>query len=199
MEQTKPSLRSPTIEDIAEKEKHVQALHRKIAKDEENLALVKTRNKELLSRIEFMKRMQFSTGQDEQKQEAQKSLSSSFDGRVGPDVPSEFKRRRLHTVEGISVTKHVEDIEELHRDDLMYDKRDEELSIVPREASDLETTTTQWSGNEQVGDSSEEEQMKVARELVKKNRRIFELEQVGVFRENGFDLGITLHLAKEAF
>ena len=143
MEQTKPSRRSPTLEDIAEKEKHVQALHQKIAKDEENLALVKTKNKELLRRIEFMKRMQFSTGQDKQKQEAQKSLSSSFDGRVGPGVRSEFKLRRLHTVEGISVIKHVEDIEELHKGDLVYDKCDEELS---REASDLETTATQWSG-----------------------------------------------------
>ena len=203
LEKVKPTRKPPTMEDISGKEKEVKALHQKIAQDEEDLALVQSKNKELLRRIEFMKRMQLTNDQDKQKLASQRSLSSSMDGRLDQNVCSEFKLQRCHTVESISIIGRdgpvekphdIDRIHELLQDDLVSENSEKGQTS---EASDVETSTTQIPINEQ-DNGSEEEQMEIARELVKKNRRIFELEQVGEHSYAGFS-GITqhMHLQKE--
>lgn len=195
MEKIKPTRKPPTMEDISGKEKELKALHQKIAQDEEDLAFVQSKNKELLRRIEFMKRMQLTNGQDKQKLVGYKSLSSSMD-RLDQNVCSEFKLQRCHTVESISIIERDGSVEKPHGTDLQGDLVGEKTNS-PSEATDLETNITQLPINKQDNGSAEE-QMEVARELVKKNRRIFELEQVGEHCYTGF-VGITqhLHLQKE--
>lgn len=202
------------MNEILVKEKEVQALHQKIAQDEENLASVQNKNKELIRRIEFMKRMQLTADQDKQKLTAQKTLTLPMGERLGSNVHSALKLQRFHSVESISIIKHEGAVEEHQRDpihdllqsDLKSDIPVDGHSVVPSQATGLETSVTQWPGNEEVRGLAEEDQMQVARELVKKNRRIFELEQVGDHRNTslaGFtgiyimyrNTGITLHLA----
>ena len=186
------------MDEILSKEKELHSLHQKIAQDEENLALVQNKNKELLRRIEFMKRMQLTGDKDKHKFPAQRSLSSSLDGRLGSKMHSELKLHRLHTVESISIIKHEGDIVEHHSNpihealhaDLVSDSPDKGQNNEPSQASILETSITQWPGNEQDGGFKEEDQIEIARELVKKNRQIFELEQVGVYRNTGI-AGVT--------
>ena len=190
------------MKEIVGKEKELQVLHKKIAQDQENLTLYQNKNKELLRRIEFMKRMQLTHDPHKQKIAIQKTLSSPMDGRLGQNAQSELKLHRQHTVESISIIKQA-DIEE-HQTDPIHEAHEGDLTsgnsesseIVPSRASGLETSVTQWPGNEQDESVVSQEQMQVARELVQKNRRIFELEQVGDNRNTGMTgfIGSTLHL-----
>ena len=182
------------MEDIFGKEKKLETLHQRIAQDEENLALVQSKNKELLRRIEFMKRMQLTNGQVKQNLVTQKSLSSSMDGRLNQSVASDFKLQRCHTVESISIIErdgpfekpHDRDcIHEVLQGDLVDENTDKRQTNLPSEANDLEISLTQLPIKEQDKGSAEE-QMEVARKLVKKNRRIFELQQVGEHSYTGF-------------
>ena len=56
------------MEDILDKERELQALHKRVAQDAEKLALVQNENKQLLRQIEIMKRMQFTTEQEKELQ-----------------------------------------------------------------------------------------------------------------------------------
>lgn len=184
------SRKTPTNQDIVGKQKELQALQSKIAQDQENLAVYQNKNKELLRRIEFMKRMQRTGNLDHERPPTQKA--QSVDERPPPTDQAKDKLQRLHTIESIAIVKSEEDIKE-HRIDPNHEKLPGDLSdvssessgeIVPSHVSGLETNATQLYWNED-DKGSQEEQMVVARELVKKNRQIFELEQVGGHRITG--------------
>lgn len=180
------SRKPPTEEDILGKERELQALHKKVAQDAENLALVQNKNKELLRQIEFMKRMQFTTEQEKQAQTEKIFLSSSLDGRLDQTVRSEFKVKKSQTVESISVVesnvdKHSGSLESLNGN---------------KTETGREVGETSWSGIEQDGVPTDKDEMQVVRELVNKNKRIFELEQVGGNKNTGLTgfHGRTPHL-----
>ena len=127
-----------------------------------------------------MKRMQRTGNLDHERPPTQKA--QSVDERPPPTDHAKDKLQRLHTIESIAIVKSEEDIKE-HR----IDPNHETLpggEIVPSHVSGLETSATQLNWNED-DKGSQEEQMLVARELVKKNRQIFELEQVGGHRITG--------------
>lgn len=171
--------KSPTAEDIVGKEKELQALHKKIAQDEENPSLIQSKNKEQLHRqIELLKQKQVGDEQEKLTHRDKKSLSSSMDGRLGQRMGPEFKVRRSHTIEGTSIVEGIKNIEKESKDrrhePFESDKTDKGQAIVPIQ---VETSEAQRRRNEQYGDPTNEEQMQVARELVNKNKRIFELEQ----------------------
>ncbi|XP_067046319.1 uncharacterized protein [Acropora muricata] len=157
----------PTVEDILDKERELQALHKRVAQDAENLALVQNENKQLLRQIEIMKRMQFTTEQEKEAQREKTFLSSSLDRRLGQSVRSEFKVKKSQTVESISLVKSNVD----------QHSGSPELLNGNKTETGQEMGKTSWSGIEQDGDPTHEDEMQVARELVKKNKRIFELEQ----------------------
>ena len=154
--------------DILSKKQDLNVLHSKIAADKENLASVQKRNKQLQLQIELMKQMQHTADQERDKLAAQKNLFATTESRL-----AQLKLRRFQSMESVSFIKHEASLQQqgmhpihnfLQRDD-----------IANREAQEL---TTHRSGNEE-DEPSREEQLEVARELVKKNRQIFELEQVG--------------------
>ena len=179
--------KSPTAEDIVGKEKELQALHKKIAQDEENPSLTQSKNKEQLHRqIELLKQKQVGDEQEKLTHRDKKSLSSSMDGRLGQRMGPEFKVRRSHTIEGTSIVEGIKNIEKEPKDrrhePFESDKTDKGQAIVPIQ---VETSEAQRRRNEQYGDPTNEEQMQVARELVNKNKRIFELEQVGENKSTG--------------
>ena len=134
--------------------------------------------------------MQRTGNLDHERPPTQKA--QSVDERPLPTDQAKDKLQRLHTIESIAIVKSEEDIKE-HRIDPNHEKRPGDLSdvssessgeIVPSHVSGLETSATQLYWNED-DKGSQEEQMVVARELVKKNRQIFELEQVGGHRITG--------------
>ena len=137
-----------------------------------------------------MKRMQTTGKLDHERPPTQKA--QSVDERPPPTDQAKDKLQRLHTIESIAIVKSEEDIKE-HCIDPNHEKLPGDLSdvssegsgeIVPSHISGLETSATQLYRNED-DKGSQEEQMLVARELVKKNRQIFELEQVGGHRITG--------------
>lgn len=166
------------MEDILDKERELQALHKRVAQDAEKLALVQNENKQLLRQIEIMKRMQFTTEQEKEAQREKTISSSSLDRRLGQSVRPEFKVKKSQTVESISLVKSLE---------LLNGNKTE---------TGQEMGEISWSRNKQDGDPAHEDEMQVARELVKKNKRIFELEQVGGNKNTGLTgfHGLTLHL-----
>lgn len=172
---------TPTDEEIFDKEQELKVLHKEIAEDKENLTSLQKQNKELLLQIEFMK---LTADQERDKLAAQKNIFAPTDGRLGLSAHSQLKLHRLQTMESISIIKHEGAVEQQNKDpiqeflkgDLLVPHTGKSQDIVPSQAHEL---TTQWPGNKQDGRSAEEEQLQVARELVKKNRQIFELEQVG--------------------
>lgn len=176
------------MEDILDKERELQALHKRVAQDAEKLTLVQNENKQLLRQIEIMKRMQFTTEQEKEAQREKTYLSSSLDRRLGQSVRSEFKVKKSQTVESISLVKSNVDH---HSGNLSP-----ELLNGNKTETGQEMGKTRWSGIEQDGDPTHEDEMQVARELVKKNKRIFELEQVGGNKNTGLTgfHGLTLHL-----
>ncbi|XP_068706499.1 uncharacterized protein [Montipora foliosa] len=170
--------KSPTAEDIVGKEKELKALHEKIAQDEENPSLIQSKNEELHRQIELLKQKQVGDEQEKLTRRDKKSLSSSMDGRLGQRMGPEFKVRRSHTIEGTSIVEGIKNIEKEPKDrrhePFESDNTDKGQEIVPLQ---VETSEAQRRRNEQYGDPTNEEQMQVARELVNKNKRIFELEQ----------------------
>ncbi|XP_074607572.1 uncharacterized protein LOC141860382 isoform X3 [Acropora palmata] len=159
----------PPVEDILDKERELQALHKKVAQDAENLALVQNENKQLLRQIEIMKRMQFTTEHEKEAQREKTFLASSLDRRLGQSVRSEFKVKKSQTVESISLVKSNVD----------QHSGNSSLELVNGNKTETgqEMGETSWSGIEQDGDPIHEDEMQVTRELVKKNKRIYELEQ----------------------
>lgn len=115
--------------------------------------------------------MQLTADQERDKLVVHKSIFAPTDRRMS--ALSQLKLRRFQSMESISFVKHEGAVEQQDKDPIQ--KILEGGAIVPRPASEV---TTKWPGNDQ-GDRSEEEHLEVARELVKKNRQIFELEQVG--------------------
>lgn len=112
-----------------------------------------------------MKRMQLTSDQERDKFAAQKKLYGPVDRRLALNTQSRLKLRRFQSVESISILKEGD----------TYEQNQDPMHV----PTQIQTITTQWPGNEPSDSSSGEEQLHVARELVKKNRRIFELEQVG--------------------
>lgn len=161
----------PTDEDILSKKQEIKAIHETIASDKDKLTQLQQQKEDLLLKIEFMKRMQSTAGQERDQLAAGKSLFTS-DGRLGPSSHSRFKFRRFQSVESISILKERDTFEE------KQDPVDFPTQTL--------TVKTQWTGNERSEISTGEEQLQVARQLVKKNRRIFELEQVGYQSEMHF-------------
>ncbi|XP_022789892.1 trichohyalin-like isoform X1 [Stylophora pistillata] len=151
-----------TDEDILSKQQEIKALHETIASDKDNLTQLQQQQKDLLLKIEFMQRMQSTADQERDQLVARKSLFTS-DGRPGLNAQSRFKLRRFQSVESISILKE-RDIFEEKQDPVDFPTQTHRI-------------TTQWSGNKGREGSTGEEQLQVAREMVKKNRRIFELEQ----------------------
>ena len=136
----------------------------KFATDKENLASIQQRNKQLLLQIELLKQMQHTADQERDKLAAQTDLFVATDARL-----AQLKLRRFQSVESVSFVKR----DQQYMDPLQgFLKGDD---TVTRQVQEL---TRQWPPNE-GDDHSREEQLEVARELVKKNRQIFELEQVG--------------------
>lgn len=176
------------MEGILDKERELQALHKKVARDAEKLALVQNENKQLLRQIEIMKRMQFTTEEEKEAQGEKTFLSSSLDRRLGQSVRSEFKVKKSQTVGSISLVKSNVD---QHSGNLSPELLNGNKTEIGQEMG-----KTSWSGIEQDGDPTHEDEMQVARELVKKNKRIFELEQVGGNKNAGLTgfHGLTLHL-----
>lgn len=176
------------MEDILDKERELQGLHKKVAQDAENLALLQNENKQLLRQIELMKRMQFTTEQEKEAQREKTILLSSLDRRLGQSVRSEFKVKKSQTVESISLVKSNVD---QHSGNLSL-----ELLNGNKTETGQEMGETSWSGVEKDGDPTQDDEMQVMRELVKKNKRIFELEQVGGNKNTGLTgfHGLTLHL-----
>ena len=154
--------------DILSKKQDLNVLHNKIAADKENLASIQERNKQLLLQIELMKRMQHTADKERDKLASQKNLFAATDSRL-----AQLKLRRFQSVESVSSIKHGGSLEQQGMDPIHDFLKGDDL--VSRQAQEL---TTQLSGNEE-DKPSREEQLEVARELVKKNRQIFELEQVG--------------------
>lgn len=154
--------------DILSKKQDLNVLHTKIAADKENLTSIQKRNKQLLLQIELMKQMQHTADQERDKLAAQKNLFTTTDRRL-----AQLKLRRFQSVESVSFIKHEGGLEQQGTDPIHELLKGDDIGS--RQVQEL---TTQWPGNEQ-GDRSREEQLEVARELVKKNRQIFELEQVG--------------------
>ena len=137
-----------------------------------------------------MKRMQVNGNLDDKKPQTRRA--QSVDERPPHTDQAKDKLQRLHTVESISIVQSGEDIKEHCTDpnqkilaaDLLDVSSEKSGEIAPSHVSGLETSATQLYGNED-DKGSQEEQMLVARELVKKNRHIFELEQVGGHRITG--------------
>ena len=154
--------------DILSKKQDLSVLHTKIAADKENLASIQERNKQLLLQIKLMKRMQHTADQERDKLTAQKNPFTATESRL-----AQLKLRRFQSVESVSFIKHEGGLENQGVDPIHdFLKADD---IVSRQAQQL---TSQLSLNEE-DEHFREEQLEVARELVKKNRQIFELEQVG--------------------
>ena len=154
--------------DILTKKQDLNVLHNKIAADKENLASIQNRNKQLLFQIELMKQMQHTADEERGKLAAQKNLFVATDKKL-----AQLKLRRFQSVENVSTMKHKASLEKQDMGPIHeYLKGDD---IVTRQAQDL---TAQAPAIEE-DEHSREEQLEVARELVKKNRQIFELEQVG--------------------
>ena len=176
------------MEDILDKERELQALHKRVAQDAEKLALVQNENKQLLRQIEIMKRMQFTTEQEKEAQREKTISSSSLDRRLGQSVRPEFKVKKSQTVESISLVKSNVD---QHSGNLSLELLNGNKTETGQEMGEIS-----WSRNKQDGDPAHEDEMQVARELVKKNKRIFELEQVGGNKNTGLTgfHGLTLHL-----
>lgn len=154
--------------DILSKKQDLNVLHDKIAADKENLASIQKRNKQLLLQIELMKRMQHTADQERDKLAAQENLFAATESRL-----AQLKLRRFQSVESVSSIKHGGSLEQQGMDPI-HDFLQED-DIASKQSQEL---TTQWSGKEE-DEPSREEQLEVTRELVKKNRQIFELEQVG--------------------
>jgi len=152
--------------DVLSKKQDLNVLHNKIAADKENLASIQERNKQLLLQIDLMKRMQHTAERD--KLTAQKNPFAATESKL-----AQLKLRRFQSMESVSFIKHEGSLEKKGMDPIHdFMKGDD---IVSRQAHEL---TSQLSGSEE-DEHSREEQLEVARELVKKNRQIFELEQVG--------------------
>ena len=157
--------------DILSKRQDLNVLHNKIAADKENLASIQKRNKQLLLQIELMKQMQQTADQERDKLATQKNLFATTDSRL-----AQLKLRRFQSMESVSFIKHEASLQEQGMDSIYNFLQGDD--IASRQAQEL---TTQRSGDEE-DEPSREEQLAVARELVKKNRQIFELEQVGYHR-----------------
>lgn len=165
-------------EDILRKEQDLNVLHKKIASDKENLTTLQKQNKDLLLQIDFMKRMQPNSDRGRDKLVVHKNIFAPTDTRM--NALSQFKLRRFQSMESISFIKHEAAVEQRNIDPI------HELL-----KGDAQEITTQYPVNEH-GDRSGEEQLLVARELVKKNRQIFELEKVG-YHNNMHHVHCTKH------
>ena len=140
----------------------------KFATNKENQASIQQRNKQLLLQIELLKQMQHTADQERDKLAAQTDLFFVSDARL-----AQLKLRRFQSVESVSFVKHEGSLDQQDMDPIQgFLKGDD---TVTRQTQEL---ARQWPPNE-GDDHSREEQLEVARELVKKNRQIFELEQVG--------------------
>ena len=171
-------------EDILRKQQDLNVLHKKIAADKENLSILQKQNRDLLLQIDFMKRMQLSADQERDKFVVHKNIFAQTDKRIS--ALSQLKLRRFQSMESISFIKHEGATEQRNQDPIHELLK--EGDIVPGQAHEQ---TTQWPGNEQ-GERSGEGQLQLARELVKKNRQIFELEQVG-YHSNTHHVLCTKH------
>ena len=140
----------------------------KFATDKENLASIQQRNKQLLLQIELLQQMQHTADQERDKLAAQTDLFVATDARL-----AQLKLRRFQSVESVSFVKHEGSLHQQDMDPIQGFLKGGDT--VTRQAQEL---TRQWPPNE-GDDHSREEQLEVARELVKKNRQIFDLEQVG--------------------
>ena len=158
--------------DILSKKQDLNVLHNKIAADKENLASIQKTNQQLLLQIELMKQMQHTADQERDKLAAQKNLFATTDSRL-----AQLKLRRFQSMESVSFIKREASLQQQGMDP--FHNFLQGGDIASRQAQEL---TTQRSGDEE-DEPSREEQLEVARELVKKNRQIFELEQVG-YRSN---------------
>lgn len=165
-------------EDILRKEEDLNVLQKKIASDKENLTTLQKQNKDLLLQIDFMKRMQLTADRERDKLVVHKNIFAPTDRRM--NALSQLKLRRFQSMESISFIKHEGAVEQRNID-----------SIQELLKGDAQELTTQYPGNEQE-DRSGEEQLLVARELVKKNRQIFELEKVG-YHNNTQHVQCTKH------
>lgn len=154
--------------DILSKKQDLNVLHNKIAADKENLASIQKTNQQLLLQIELMKQMQHTADQERDKLAAQKNLFATTDSRL-----AQLKLRRFQSMESVSFIKREASLQQQGMDP--FHNFLQGGDIASRQAQEL---TTQRSGDEE-DEPSREEQLEVARELVKKNRQIFELEQVG--------------------
>ncbi|KAJ7383687.1 hypothetical protein OS493_026217 [Desmophyllum pertusum] len=172
----------PPMKKSSTKNKKLKVLHKEIAEDKENLTSLQKQNKELLLQIEFMK---LTADQERDKLAAQKNIFRSNGWKTGTECSFAVKASQIaddgehfqsSNMKGLLSSRTRTSIQEFLKGDLLVPHTGKSQDIVPSQAHEL---TTQWPGNKQDGRSAEEEQLQVARELVKKNRQIFELEQVG--------------------